>query len=774
MKNILRSSISLVLILFFQNSFGQKEGNIWYFGSMAGMDFNGGAPVALTNGQIFTTEGSASIADANGNLLFYTEGVNVYNRLHVLMPNGNGLMGGTSASQSAIITPFPGVSSKYYIFTVPNTAGGGLRYSIVDMTLAGGNGDITSKNISLLATNVAEKLTATYHRNGVDFWVAVHDNGGNNFYAFQVSGSGVTGPVISTVGAVHNGTNPWTGCMKFSPKGDKMAVCLYGTQQADLLDFDNSTGIFSNPATITYPTTFFTYGVEFSESGKTLYIGNVDYTPGQIYQYDMQAGSNAAIITTGQIIYTNNVNILGSMQLGPDGKIYFVRYGLAFAGAIEFPDVIGSGCTPNDVAVSLGTGTAQLGLPDFLSGIYRVPVNVTGFCLGDTTYFSLPDTGNLASVAWNFRDVASGIYNTSTLFNPGHVFTNPGNYLVQLISTYLNASVDTLIIPVHIYANVNVNLGTDTTICIGESITLNAFSSAATDYLWQDNSTSTTFIASITGVYYVTVSNAGCSATDTINLTVVTCSAPVAQFQTVNAAICPGTCTDFNNLSTNATSYQWFFPGANPSVSTDVNPIIICYNTPGSYDVTLIATDGTLIDTLVIPNYISVYPFPAPQGIYQNGDTLFANQGAISYQWYGNGIFIPGATNYYYVATTSGIFSVVATDGNGCEVEAVIFDVVAGISQPSIDNAQLTLYPNPVNDKLTIRIPDSVTGKSEINSIRIFDALGQLVIEITIQNINHKLPVEINTSLFSKGIYWVEVIAGRGIFRNKFVKSTFQ
>src|SRR6185436_3403489 len=36
--------------------------------------------------------------------------------------------------------------------------------------------------------------------------------------------------------------------------------------------------------------------------------------------------------------------------------------------------------------------------------------------------------------------------------------------------------------------------------------------------------------------------------------------------------LCPGTCTDFLSLSTNAASYVWSFPGANPNVSTAANP----------------------------------------------------------------------------------------------------------------------------------------------------------------------------------------------------------
>ena len=61
-------------------------------------------------------------------------------------------------------------------------------------------------------------------------------------------------------------------------------------------------------------------------------------------------------------------------------------------------------------------------------------------------------------------------------------------------------------------------------------------------------------------------------------------------------------------------------------------------------------------------------------------DTLFANQGAVSYQWYHNGVLISGATDYYYIATGSGNFNVVSVDIDGCQVEAAIFYVGAGIT----------------------------------------------------------------------------------------------
>ena len=97
-------------------SYAQKQANIWYFGSNAGLDFNNGNPTALTDGSMFTQEGCASIADENGNLLFYTDGLKAWNKNHQSMPNGTGLLGNYSSTQSAIIVPKPNSNKIYYIF----------------------------------------------------------------------------------------------------------------------------------------------------------------------------------------------------------------------------------------------------------------------------------------------------------------------------------------------------------------------------------------------------------------------------------------------------------------------------------------------------------------------------------------------------------------------------------------------------------------------------------------------------------------------------------
>lgn len=240
---------------------------------------------------------------------------------------------------------------------------------------------------------------------------------------------------------------------------------------------------------------------------------------------------------------------------------------------------------------------------------------------------------------------------------------------------------------------------------------------------------------------------------------------PSAIFSAPNH-ICPGTCTDFTNLSISATSFQWTFQGASPGTSTDVNPIGICYNTPGSYDVQLIASNVNGVDTLFLNNYITVYPSPPPQGITQIGDTLFAIAGASSYQWYYNGSLISGATDYYYVGQVSGDYNVVATDNNGCEVEAVIFDVLLSSNTLENEPNALMIYPNPADDQLNFSCR-SITEK-EVN-ISVVDVLGKKCI---VPSAHCRLPdCTVDISQLSSGIYFLQVSDNEKTIRAKFVKQ---
>ena len=170
-----------IIIFYCSISYSQNQADWWFFGSNAGIDFNSGTPVSTNVGQLDTIEGCSAISDACGNLLFYSDGITVWDRNHLTMPNGNGLLGNPSSTQSALIIPLPNNTNLYYVFSIsivdPSTGIGatGLYYSVVDMSFNGGAGDIISnqKNIQLLP-NSTEKLFAATASNGQDAWIVTY------------------------------------------------------------------------------------------------------------------------------------------------------------------------------------------------------------------------------------------------------------------------------------------------------------------------------------------------------------------------------------------------------------------------------------------------------------------------------------------------------------------------------------------------------------------------------------------------------------------------
>jgi PKD repeat protein len=268
--------------------------------------------------------------------------------------------------------------------------------------------------------------------------------------------------------------------------------------------------------------------------------------------------------------------------------------------------------------------------------------------------------------------------------------------------------------------------------------------------------TSTSATVSITQLNY----NSGGNdfGLEDITLNETSCGTlPVAAFSG-GGYICPGTCASFTNLSSNATSYQWYFNGATPSTSTDTDPQNICYNTPGSYDVTLVAYNANDTVTLNVPGYITVYPYPPAQGIAQSGDTLFANGGAVTYQWYLNGAIITGATDSFYVAAQGGNYNVVCTDSNGCEVEAVVFDVVAAVQNLESSSA-FYVFPNPAEEEI------NVMTKYPVETVTVFNLYGEEVLKTA----SHASSIDISS--LAPGCYFIEAKSRNENYRKKFVKS---
>ena len=376
----MRISIIFLVLLNTVSLFSQKQANKWYFGTNAAIDFNPSSPITIPNSAMEQIEGCSSIADINGNLLFYTNGDSVWNKNNVAMSNGFGLLGHKSSTQSALIVPFPSNPNNYYIFTVDaadNFGNNGLRYSIVDMTLASGLGDVTIK-ATLLYTPVTEKLTAVKHSNGNDIWVVSHKADTTLFFSYLVTNTGVsTMPIISNIGSKYIYYSGGIGQMKLSPDGSKLAAALFLTSPtAEIYQFNNSTGVLSNSISINISQNK-AYGVEFSPNSSIVYFAS-DNSTKTIHQYDLSIWNSTAINSSSVIIGNTSNLAMGAMQLAPDGKIYVSHHNNGatagpFLGIINSPNSLGLSSNYVDNGISLSPNNCYYGLPGFVQS-YFAPI----------------------------------------------------------------------------------------------------------------------------------------------------------------------------------------------------------------------------------------------------------------------------------------------------------------------------------------------------------------------------------------------------------------
>jgi gliding motility-associated-like protein len=438
--NLTKNHILFLILLACNCLYAQQQNNQWRFGTTGAIDFNTVPPSFVTGAVLSTFEGSASVADRiTGALLFYTDGVTVWNANNQVMPNGTGLLGGVtlSSTTAAVIVPKPGSSSLFYIVTIDEQFNGnGIRYSVVDMTLNGGLGDIVAgqKNIFLFQTN-SEKLEVVPATDCSSYWLITHDNPGDSFFSFKIDNSGIqTTPVISQIGGNHgNGA----GHMKVNRQFNKIAIGLLNlgagsNTQIELFDFNKTTGIISNGIVWNYNfQVALIYGVEFSPNGKVLYVSDLQ----NLVQYDLAQPTPLAIENSAYLVSNSSI---ASLQLGIDDKIYVNAGSL---NAINSPNILGAACDYQTNVIANQTGGGGYGLPKWVYYADDAPVSTFNEivfnenCFGANTQFYVNNTSGISNITWNFGDANTGANNTAAGDTAYHTFSQLGSYNVQAILT---------------------------------------------------------------------------------------------------------------------------------------------------------------------------------------------------------------------------------------------------------------------------------------------------------------------------------------------------
>ncbi len=444
-----------------------KQANNWHFGVAAGITFSSVPPQAITDGamepDLFVPddptnpasgiEGTGAVSDVTGDLLFYTNGVSVWNKNNVKMPNGTGLNGNASSTQSGLIIPMPGNSNLYYIFSINSAlTSPTLVYSIVDMTLDGGLGDVTDiKNIEI-SDDVQEKISAVFHADGEKIWLIVSSNTTNGFKAFLISDEGInTTPVASNIGMGQEYTA--IGQMKFSTNGKFLAKSglSIGQFYVEVFNFDNETGqvqdIIATLDSSDFPGELLgCYGVEFSPNNSILYTSAV--VTARVFQFNLLAGTEEDIKNSGTLIGQDTEFSNFSIQLAPDGKIYLARgnFGAPYdpylgtqstLNVINYPNNLGVASGFSQQAIDLINGRNDLSLPGFIQSYFASGILYDSQCALQEITFSTLRIPDITEISWNFGDPDSGEANISS--EGHHVFSSAGTYTVTATITSNNA-----------------------------------------------------------------------------------------------------------------------------------------------------------------------------------------------------------------------------------------------------------------------------------------------------------------------------------------------
>ncbi len=490
-----------------------QQANVWYMGNGAGLDFNTSPPTTLEDGNAgllgATGEGVGAVADINGNLLFYTNGSTIYDATHTAMSNGTGLNGNGTTTQTGTISLDPGDPTRYFVFT-PRDANGQVTYSVVDIDLNGGLGDVVPglKNIVLLA-NGSEGCLVVPHQNGTDYWVIFHASTTNVYHVFSLTSGGISGPTNYAVG----NSGQATLRMNVNNCFDKIATALYNFRMVDVVNFDNNTGVISGPVlTLNNFNSDEVYGVEFSPNDDYIYVSESGLNNrDDIHQFDLTAGGPAAINASRYTYLNGGTTRSGALRLGPDGKIYVPAYTTTtpgFLSVIENPNVKCPGCNFSYQAINFPSKRVGEGLPPVIKSFVKgLNIFADNTCEGGSTQLTFTSAtvpgSNPGDIRWEFGDGEPDSLDSDTVT---HVYATAGIYTVTL------TIIDICGITVTATKDITIKAGPQVSVSCsgGSTVDFTGTGPNAANYVWSFSpsmtpveATGSTFSTSGSGTVYV-------------------------------------------------------------------------------------------------------------------------------------------------------------------------------------------------------------------------------------------------------------------------------
>ena len=563
----------------------EQRANIWYFGNRAGIDFNPlpNPPIPLDDSAMDAPEGTSTISDRNGKVIFYTDGDKVYDRTHTEIATGIG--GDPLSAQAALIVPVPGDETLYYIFTtqaIDGTSANELRYSLFDIKPNGGLGAVTQQNILLFAKST-ERITANGN------WLITHEYGNNTFRSYPITAQGIGDPVYSSIGSDHTFKSPQAGegYIKLGARNN-VAVALSNPGTSNLVELFtlvDSTGRITNFRQIDLQEpNGQVYGVEFSPGGNKVFATLKGApAPSAVYEY---------FLDSLDMPYLRNITPepaqeLGALQIGPDGQIYMAINGSNVLGTIQAVEdtTLISPVNLSSFALAAGTNSG-LGLPNFIQIISNAtggPVfDFTGVCFGQPTEFVATPTDAIDEFQWFFGDGGS-----DTTPNPVHTYAAPNSYNVSL-RIFNRCGLDvTLVEPITINPSPPApTIPGAAALCTG-AVTLDANSNNLPDYTYLWSTGETTQQITIDRPTLLSVTNTDVNGCTSTAQSIVVENRPQLELGP-DLTICEDNNTPALNAFNPGATFAWTINGV-PSSTSQAQAVDV--TTPGVFTYAVTVTD---------------------------------------------------------------------------------------------------------------------------------------------------------------------------------------
>lgn len=539
--------------------------NKWYFGNRAGIDFTIQPPRALNESVMNAPEGCAIVCDPNGNAIFYTDGVTVFDKTHVAIATNIG--GNTASTQSSLIIPLD--STLFYIFTTQAINGSDslqLNYSLFDLKRNGGRGEVVQQEI-LMFMKSTERLTASGR------WLVVHEMGNSTFRSYPVSRAGIGNQVYSDEGTDHSAAiqQNGEGYMKLGPR-NLLAVPISTpgvSNRIEVFTLSDTTGRLRDYKNINLnEPNGSIYGLEFSPAGRKMFA-SVRYSGGTSAIYEYSIDSLLRIRFRQRIAVAADI---GAIQVAPNGQILVATNSAAnntSLGMIIASEDTLQLSTFNLQGFTLAAGTnSRLGLPNFRQQnsdpLGGPGITVTGLCAGDSTRFSATPRDQIDEYNWRvFRDGSFLQQSNQATF--AALLPGPGNYSVTL-QLHNRCAPDTTMSENFVITPPPANPGRGVPLCNTPTVDLDANPTnvAGLTFQWDTGETTEVLTVSDQGAYQVVITDQlGCTTTGRF---LAADSRPIYDLGP-DLTICEDNSTPALNVANPGMTYRWTIDGVPASTS---------------------------------------------------------------------------------------------------------------------------------------------------------------------------------------------------------------